>query len=289
MKKLKPIHHLILLLILFLLLPVSCSRIDVAANFADTYITSQLDKYFDINNIQSHFIKKNLKEDIKAVKRIIFPRAADELEKILKEAEEIKTWEKEIFLSHEKAMKEIFYSSVKIFERSAVGFAEQLTPAQLEAFQKEFKEKTDDIQELVKDPQEAREKRYEKMKKYIEGWVGNLTPEQKNDLFHYSQQNLFPHSEQIRNREKLVRGFAEAFPDKEKRKNYVSQLFLNYENLRDPDYAKLIEADQDKMIIFLVRIANKMSEEQRDHLRRTLKDRIKQLRDSAEGKKRGWF
>lgn len=289
MKKWKNTSHIFFLITVALFVFGSCSRIDVAANFADTYIANQLDKYFDINNMQSQFIKKNLKEDIKAIKRILFPLAADELEKILKESEEIKTWEKEHFLAHEKSMKDIFYSALKIFERSAVGFAGQLTPEQLEAFQKEFRDKTDDLKKLVKDQEESAKKRYDKMKKYIEGWIGNLTPEQKNDLLHFSRQNLFPHSEQIKNREKLAAGFAEVFPDLEKRKTYVSELFLHYENLRDPGYGKLIEADQDKMIIFLVRVANKMTQEQRTHLKNTLKDRIQQLRDSAEGKKRRWF
>lgn len=274
----------LLLMILF-----SCSRIDLAANWADTYITNQLDKYFDINSIQSQFVKKNLKEDIKSIKRIIFPRAADELEKVFKETNEIRTYNRELIVAHEKTMKAIFYDALKIFERSAVGFATQLNAGQLQAFKKEFNEKTDDIRKILNDPTESRDKRYEKIRKFIESWIGNLNNDQKKDLRNFCQLNLFPYREQIINREKLSNGFYEVFNDLDKRKLYVSELFLNYESMRDTLYTQVITDDQDKMIDMIVKIANKMTEDQRNHLRSTLKDRIKQLRDSAEGKKRGIF
>ena len=267
----------------------ACSRIDLATSWADTYIANQLDKYFDINNIQSQFIKKNLKDDIQAIKKTIFPRAADELEKVQKEMNEVKVYNREMFVSHEKAMKDIFYSGLKIFEPSAVGFVSQLNEAQLNAFKKEFKSKTDDIQQLVSDPNKSRDKRYDKTKKYIEGWIGSLTNDQKKDLRNFCQLHLFPYREQILNREKLAREFLEMFPDMEKRKKYVSDLFLNYESLRDTVYAQLALEDKDKFIDLLVKIANNMTSDQRKHLQNTLKDRIGQLRDSAEGKRHGWF
>ncbi len=267
----------------------SCSRIDVATNFADTYIAAQLDKYFDINSIQSEFVKKSLKHDIVSIRRIIFPKAADELEKVLKENDEIRTWNKDIFMAHEKSMKEIFYSSIKILEHSAVEFTSQLKPEQLKAFQKEFRKKTEDIQELVDDPKKSREKRFDKTRKFIEGWIGSLTNGQKKDLQNFCQLHLFPYREQIQNREKLSKGFADAFPDLEKRKQYVSELFLNYENLRDPQYTSVVLEDQDKLMDFIVKLANSMNDDQRNHLRSTLKDRIKQLRESATGSGKHWF
>ncbi len=280
-----------ILIALFILIITfqSCSRIDVATSFADIYITNQLDKYFDINSLQSQFTRQNLKKDIMSIRHILFPKAADELEKVLKETEGIKTWNRNLILAHEKTMKEIFYNALRVFEHSAVGLAFQLSDDQLKSFRKEFNKKTEDIQDLVDDPGKSREKRYDKLRKYIEGWIGNLTLEQKKDLRNFCQLNVFPYREQIKNREKLVNDFVAAFPDKEKRKKYVSELFLNYEELRDADYTKVVLADQDKFIDLLVKLANEMNEDQVKHLQSTLKDRIQQLRDSAEGKKRHFF
>jgi hypothetical protein len=224
-----------------------------------------------------------------SIRHILFPKAADELEKVLKETEGIKTWNRNLILAHEKTMKEIFYNALRVFEHSAVGLAFQLSDDQLKSFRKEFNKKTEDIQDLVDDPGKSREKRYDKLRKYIEGWIGNLTLEQKKDLRNFCQLNVFPYREQIKNREKLVNDFVAAFPDKEKRKKYVSELFLNYEELRDADYTKVVLADQDKFIDLLVKLANEMNEDQVKHLQSTLKDRIQQLRDSAEGKKRHFF
>lgn len=285
----KTLIQFFILILLSITIHQSCSRIDVATSFADSYITNQLDKYFDINSIQSQFARQNLKKDITSIKRIIFPRAADELEKVLKETDEIRTWNRELIVAHEKSMKDIFYSSLHILEHSAVGFAEKLSEDQLKSFNKEFKSKTEDIQELVDRPSKARDKRYDMIRKYIEGWIGNLTNEQKTDLRNFCQLNLFPYREQIKNREKLARGFNDVFADKDKRMKYVSELFLNYESLRDPDYTKVVLEDQDKFIDLLVKLANKMTDDQINHLRSTLKDRIHQLRDSAEGKKRRFF
>lgn len=263
----------------------ACSRLELATNWADTYITHQIDDYFDINSIQSSFLKKSLKEDIQKIRVRIFPQVASEMQKILKEVDEQTKFNQEIVSVHEVEFKKIFYDGLKIFEASAVEFSSQLDADQLSKFKKEFGEKTKDLQKEVDRPYKAKEKRFDKIKKQIESWIGNLNNDQKRDVEKFCQLNLFPLREQILNRDKLSREFIESFPDMNKRKEYVHELFLNYESLREPIYTKAVLNDQKNFFELLATILNKLTPEQRKHLNEILRDRIKQLNDVAQKKR----
>ncbi|MGZ3788991.1 MAG: DUF6279 family lipoprotein [Bacteriovorax sp.] len=267
----------------------SCSRIDLAANWADNYITHQLDHYFDLDSLQSKFVRKALKEDVDKIKKNIFPRVAQEMQKVEEEVLSLSSWSAERVTFHEVNFKKIFYDGLMFFEPTAVELSQKLRNEQLQSFKKEFDSKTKDLEKEAGDIISSREKRFEKSRKMIESWIGNLTPEQRKELQNFCQLNPLPLKEQVDNREKLSRQFIESFSDLSKRKKFVSDLFVNYERMRDTNYAKAIEEDQQIYFGVIASILNKMTSEQRKHLSEILKDRIEQLQDSASGKKRGLF
>lgn len=274
------VKKLCCLFILFFIF--ACTRIELATNWADTYITRQIDHYFDINSIQSHFIKNSLKVDIQNIRTKIYPRIADEFSKIQKEVDDNEKFNLEMINAHEVELRNIFYSALGIFENSAVSFSAQLTPDQLAAFNKEFQKQTTELRKDVKDETEAKDKRFDKVKKQLEGWIGSLSRDQKKDLKAFCEQNVFPLKEQILNREKLAAGFNENFSDLEKRKKYVSDLFLNYESLRESNYARVVIEDQNKLFTFIAQFLNRLTPDQRKNLHDNLLDRIEQLRNSAK-------
>lgn len=248
-----------------------------------------MDHYFDMNSLQSQLLKKSLKEDIKKVRKLIFPKLAVELQRIQKEVEGLTHFEGKRTISYKGELKKIFEEGLSLFELSAQGFLDHLNPSQIESFKKEFDEKTKDLELEASAPLEAKEKRYDKIKEQLEGWIGTLSPEQKRDIQKFCDVNPFPMREQILNRNKLANEFINSFPDKDNRKKFIHQLFNHYESMRESSYAKAIEEDQQKYFEFIAVILNKMSIEQKKYLSGIFKDRVDQLKKASENKKSRFF
>ncbi len=257
--------------------------------WVDSYITDQIDNYFDINNLQSQFIKKSLEDDIEKIRKIIFPRIAQEMMKVLNEVNGKTVFNEKIISDHEEEFKKIFYEGLKIFEHSAVEFSSKLTIKQLESFKNEFGLKTKILRDETRDRLALREKRFTKIREQLESWIGILTVEQRAVLKVFCDENVFPYEEQILTREKLSSEFAESFSDKNKRRKFVSKLFLHYESMRDPSYTKALLEDQKKLHAFFAKILNEATEKQKIHLSGVLQDRIDKLNGAPETKKIGLF
>lgn len=267
-----------------LLLFSACSRIELATSWADTYITHLIDHYFDINSLQSQLLKKLLKEDIKNIRKLVFPQLSLEFQEIERDVESLITINVDKLISYKTELRKIAGSGLGVFEASAQEFVNQLNPSQIEKFKKEFDKKTNELESEAKNPQKARENRYDKIKKQLEGWIGSLYSEQKKDVQKFCNENVFPIKEQVLNRNRLSKEFVDSFPDKEKRKEFIHRLFYNYESMREPDYAIAIEKDQRKYFELIAVILNRLNNEQKKHFIETLKDRADQLRKASESK-----
>ncbi len=270
--------------IFLIFIVTNCSRIEFATDWADTYLTTQIDHYFDINSLQARFVKTGLKEGIQQVRVKIFPKIAEEFKKILSEVDKMVPFTGEIVAQHELNLKNIFYETLSIFEPSSVEFSTQLNIDQLENFKKEFQKKNKDLLEDLGNPSEMKDKQFNKIRKQLEAWIGNLNSAQKKELEKHCALNPTPLREMVRNRELLAQQFGESFPVMEKRKKFVSDILLSYEKMRDPEYSKIVQEDQKSLFATIADILNHMTNDQRKHLSETLKDRIQQLKNASEKK-----
>lgn len=280
MKKLYIVFNLSLLL-----LPTSCSRIELAANWADTYIVNHIDKYFEVNSMQSQFIKKAVKDDVDEIRKKVFPSVADELESFQKKIESNTVFTFQDIDHSQLELKKIFYDTVAIFEPNAQVFLKKLTTQQLEIFKSTFDKKTKELESDLENPADAKKKRFHKIKDQFQSWVGTLNNDQLFIIQQFTADNLPPLKEQLRNREKLSKEFLDSFKNAQSQSKFVSQLFTNYESMRDPDYAKASSIYQKKLLELVVVILNQLTPEQKKHLIDTIKDRAEQIRETAQNKK----
>lgn len=257
----------------------------MAANWADTYILNRIDHFFDVNSMQSQFVKKAVNEDIMVIKMEIFPRVATEFEGVQKSIESNTPISLDQFVRREEILKKIFFDSIKIFEPNAQQFVKKLSASQLEVFQKVFDKKMGELREDLENPATAKKKRFERIKTQMQSWIGTLTNDQLLEIQAFSNDNLYPLKESIKNREKISREFIASFQNEVTKRKFINRLFTDYESMRDPDFVKASETDQQKLYGLIVNLLNKMTAEQRKHLVETLKDRIEQLRKSTEKNK----
>lgn len=268
---------IVLLCFIILCTVFSCSRLDLAVNLANSYITNKTDDFFDLTREQSKWLKKSIAKDIVKVKKTIFPQLATEMFKISQTINSQRIFDTATVLNSYKRLENLFYDGLRIFSPTAIGLADKLVPAQIEYLQKEADKK---FTEMKDDPSK---KFYKKIKKHFDSWAGGMSSGQKKELKIFVDKNPPPIKESVYSRQSLVHEFVRSYPDKVARKKYVERLFTNYDSMLDPNYKKILVEKHNRVAAFVTNILNKMSEDQRQTLVETIRDRANQLLKISKG------
>lgn len=259
------------LIFLILLITFSCSRLDLAVNLANSYVTNKADDFFDLTGDQSKWLKTTLSSDITRVKKAIFPQLAAEMLRIADVINNHTTFDSDTVLNSYNRLEGIYYDGLKMFSPTAVAFVDKLKPAQIEYFQKQVDKK---FSEMKEDPEK---KSYNKIKKHFDSWMGGMTSTQKKELKAFIEKNPPPVKELVYNRQHLVHEFIRAYPDKVARKSFVEGMFTKYETMIDPAYKKIVTEKNKRVAVFFTNILNKMSADQKKTLVETIRDRANQV------------
>ncbi|MBY0413471.1 MAG: hypothetical protein K2Q18_04870, partial [Bdellovibrionales bacterium] len=257
-------------LVLFIGL-VGCSRLDLAANLANSYIVNKTDDFFDLNRDQKKIMREALEDDLAKIKKSILPQLASELHRNAEIISSTKKIDKnDVLLSYQR-IENIFYQSIRIFSADAVTLADKLSQEQINYFQEESQKKLEELKE------KPGKKSFDRMKKHFDSWLGTMTASQKSELKNFIATNPPSIAETIHFREVMVQDFVKVYPDKEARRKYVENIFNNYESIKGPIYARIMNEKTQKVAEFVTRVLNTMTEDQRNTLIHSLRDRANQL------------
>lgn len=256
---------------------IGCSRLDLAVNLANSYLTNKADNYFDLTGDQKKWLKTALDKNIAIIKKTILPQLAAELIKTADVINGQRIFDTSMVLSSYERLENLMYEALRVASSDAVTFASKLAPGQINVFQKEFDAK---VAELKEKPEK---KSYEKIKKQFDSWMGGLSSSQKKELKQFIEKNPPLVAETIYSRQLLVHGFVRAYPDSVARKKYVEKLFTQYDSMREPSYRKLVIEKNKKVAGFVSYVLNGMSDDQRQTLVDTLRDRANQLIKISKG------
>lgn len=262
----------------------NCSKDDSATEWVDDYISKKIEYYFEMNSIQSQFLKQTLDDDMDKIKKIIFPELALEMEKVKADVDEKVNLSIDKIVSYRVKLKKIFNKGLIIFKHSAEEFVAQLTKEQLQLFVEKFNENTNNLREELSRPLSNQEKRYNKIKKQLEGWLGSLDMEQIKEIQSFSSKNPNPFKEQVLNRNKIIKEFETYFFKTAEMEKFIHRLFYNYETIFEPSYSLALKRDQEKYIEMLASVLSRISVGQRRFLSKTLSERILQLGKAVNGK-----
>lgn len=272
-------YFFIPILVLLCLYLNSCSRLDLAVQFANTYVAHKADDYFDLTRVQKKWLKASFENDFMRVQKTIFPQVASEM---IKASDIIQTNRPvdaaTVMISYER-IKNLFYDGMRMFTSSALAFAEKLHPNQIAHFQKEFDIKMSDIKE-----DESPESFYKKMKKHFDSWMGGLSSSQKNELNSFSKSNPPLTAEKIFNRQLLAHEFVNAYPDQVRRNRFITKITTQFDQAYESKFSKTTKDRNNKIMALVASILNKMTDNQRQTLVETLRDRANQLLKISKAK-----
>lgn len=255
---------------------VSCTRLDIAISWADTYIASQVDDYFDITSTQSKELKTSLKNDITRVRKEQFGIWAEEMRRFEKTVREGTLTEESFHTYFEKTLN----TSRQIqpyFTDSAVKFISTATPAQLEHFERTLRKKNIEDEQKIQNGEKARNESRKKYLRWVEMWIDSLSKDQEQLLNQHLNNDPFPALAQIKNKNYVLERFSEARKSPEGLKNFVRNYYNNKYQFADPEYQKSLTTYQARLEKFMYELLKSLNEKQKKLLSENLTEKASSL------------
>lgn len=270
------IKFILVLVLGFLVLP-ACSRLDLAFNWADTYIVSKVDDYFDLTSAQSKELKKSLQNDFKKVSSKVLPKIIDDAKKLEQQLQ--------VNVVDEKSVERLFNLGQNVFEdfysqfsATAVGFIASTDKGQLEHFKKAFYEKQDEEKEKFADLKEYQHEQKEKYHKYFKMFLGSLTAEQKALIDDHLRHSPYPKALKLKNKEAVFNAFIAAIQQSPaKAQEFVTQFTQKPQSYNLPEYQMALKNYNEGLKKLILAMVSTLNSEQKKELRDNLLEKVSQL------------
>ncbi|UOF01556.1 DUF6279 family lipoprotein [Bdellovibrio reynosensis] len=270
------IKYVLVLLLGFLVLP-SCSRLDLAFNWADTFIVSKVDDYFNLTYTQSKELKKSLNKDFKKVSATVIPQIIDDAKKLEQQLQKNTVDEAiiEKLFSMGQNVFEDFYAQ---FSVTAVEFIASTNKNQLEHFKKAFYEKQNEEKEKLADFKEYQEEQKEKYHKYFKMFLGPLNTEQKALIDNHLRNFPYPKALKLKNKEAVFNAFIQAVHQSpEKAQQFIVQFTQKPQSFNLPEYQEALKNYNRGLKKLIISMASTLNADQKKELRHNLLEKVSQL------------
>lgn len=240
----------------------ACSRLDIAVNWADTYISAKVDDYFDITSEQKRALKESLKNDIRRLRKEQFRLWALELQKL---QNDLKTnnLDEARFQDHYQRMLANSQKLQPYFTNTASDFIATTTSEQLNHFEKFFRQKNHEEEKKFKTaPQVLRETK-KKYLRWTDMFLGPLSKDQERILSEHLEMHPFPARLQIKNKALLLQKIQESRHSPETLKNFVRDYYNDRTQFAATEYQQALKEYQNGLGKFLHQLLTSLSEKQK--------------------------
>jgi len=255
---------------------LACSRLDIALSWADTFIVSQVDDYFDITSSQKKELKESLKKDIAKVRKEQFDVWATEMRKFEKNLRE-GTLTAGAFHSYFEKTINTSRTIQPYFTDSAVKFISSATSQQLEHFERTLRKKNIDDEKKIQSGKKTRDESRKKYLRWVDMWIGSLSKEQEELLNQHLTNHPFPAAALLKNKKYVLEKFTEARKSPEGLKNFVRSYYSDKYKHADPEYLSALTSYQTGLEKFMFELLQTLSEKQKKHLSENLTSKASSL------------
>lgn len=264
------------LVLSFSFILASCSRLDFAFNWADTYITSKVDDYFDISFQQSRDLKKSLNADLTIIKKQILPKLISSAKKLRTDVTENRLTKESIDSAFSSTF-DFFQKMPSYFFNTSIAFIHSLNRKQFRYFSKAFNKKLIEDSEKLRDQKEYATEMCEKYFKYFEMFLGDLTANQKVLIQKHVALASKTAGLKIKNKRWLFEKYINENPNSESLTNYVADFAANPKQFNMPEYEKAYTAYYSSLQKLINDILLSANPSQMERLKANLNEKIDQL------------
>lgn len=240
--------------------------------WADWLIIKETDSYFDLTDTQNKELKEKIQKDLVRLKKESFPPIAKYLRKIADHVETGKITFETISQLQTEALVTI-KAALDQFQPTALDFAFNASPEQIDHFKKKYKKETDRRSSEIKTEKDKFKLQKNKFEKWSAQWLENLNTDQEKALVDHIKAHPFPWDLKIRSREVSLKKFLEARKSRSQLKTYMDQV----EDERDPEYEVALKQYQLHLKNFILALYQSLTKDQKDHLLKTLRERAQEF------------
>lgn len=273
-------RFLFLVLSIGSLLLTGCNHFGIAFKWADTYIASKVDGYFDITSSQSRSLKKGVQKDLANLKSEVLPQWIERLKHLQNEVQKDTLDSSRTSFYFELFLKDVEQINLR-FSETADRFLNSTQPQQLDEFARAFKKKTHE--DLVKFHQTEKYQKQMRGKyvEYFEMFLGSLTPPQNEMIKAHLKSSPFPGELKAKNKAHLLARYQEQMNSPEAKRAFLKNYYSNPADLDLPEYQTAFREYKVQLRKLVIEVLGSMSLKQKKNLLETLSEKTAQLEKVA--------
>lgn len=261
----------------------SCSRLDLALRWADTFVMYQVTDYFELTSEQKREARDEFNRALDEVRSEDFSKLATRLREIADLAEK-DAFNAENIEVQLKGLESAFLEAGRRFEPMAQKLIRDQVPKNFTQFDAEVMKKYEKDLRRAENPAQARAKLKDRVEEIVDDTIEHLTDAQKSYLKDWLQQTTPPQKQQVENRKIVLEKFRAVRGDEATRTAFVRDFFYNWDRLQGEEYLKAREDYHQKIRELVVRLATTLNEKQRESLAENLRSRASELDRLAKPK-----
>ena len=259
---------------LILLFLISCNTTKIAYNYANVLVLNWLESYFDLRESQRLELEKK-------VDHFFVWHRKSELPKIVFFLEDFKVRHKDGFDKNDihwvKSALNSFWKRILInTEKDMASFLMTIDDSQILKIKKEFHEKGDDS--LTKQSkmtlEELQNDILERTYKFLDNWLGDLEPSQKNKIEIWVQPDPYWVAVKLRNREKFQNDLIDILRSKDTLEQNIHAWVSKPESYWTDEYKNILQTKIKEWEIITLRIDSIILPRQRKHVAEKFDDII---------------
>jgi hypothetical protein len=264
--------YLNVLILIFISISISsCSRVDLALKWADTFLYYELKSEFDFAGKQKPIVESVSNTVVAELKKDWLPTAAMRF-KILSEKVDLKSKEdiKAVLESEVAFIQDHLKKMYAIAAGQVPNITKTITEENWTYFKEEFEEKNEDV--LSEEPEN-------KIQENLEAFLDSLTKEQKELIKVWTKENPSNVKLRVENRRHIMNQInAKVTPwSADKWNDAILAWIKDPQAMNLPAYETYLKKRTDSMIALLVEIFSTVTDKQRKNLKENLLDWHKKL------------
>lgn len=269
-------NKFLIALSLVFLSSTGCSRLDIAFRWADTYIASKVDDYFDISSKQSQELKNGIQKNLEEVKAQVLPSWIERLQGIQHDVQDGLINDSRIAFYFTSFLKDIEQINSH-FSNTAVEFIASTKPEQIEYFNKAFQKKNQDDLKKSQDLAKSKKEYRDKYEEWFEMFLGSLTPEQEKMMEENLEKSPFPAELKAKNKNYVMQNFLSHKSSPEEMKSFVKDYYMNPDKYDLPEYREAFNRYQTDLQKLVTQIIGVMTPKQKAALKENIDEKTAQL------------
>ncbi|UXR64304.1 DUF6279 family lipoprotein [Bdellovibrio bacteriovorus] len=258
-----------------------CNQLGLAFRWADTYIASKVDDYFDISSKQSASLKDGIKKDLNELKSDLLPQWVARFRSIQSEVQKGNLNPERTQFYFDLFMKDIEHINGR-FSDTANVFISNTNNQQLDFFAKAFQKKTrEDLQKFQKTVQYQKEMRG-KYLEYFKMFLGSLNNDQQKMIEAHLAESPFPGELKARNKVHIISLYLQGNKSAEARRDFLKQYYNDPAALNLPEYQSAYQKYQGQLKKLVIQMMATITDKQKKNLIENLNEKTAQLERIAK-------